>query len=87
MATLSDTQIQVRMNKNLKDEATQLFESMGMSLSEAIRTFLTQAIAEQGMPFRAHIPNKETLEAIRETENGGGTHYQTPEEFFKEMEI
>ncbi len=87
MTVLSDTQIQVRMNKNLKDEATQLFESMGMSLSEAIRTFLTQAIAEQGMPFRAHIPSKETMEAIRETENGGGTRYQKPEEFFKEMGI
>lgn len=87
MTVLSETNVQIRMSRDLKEEATQLFESMGMSLSEAVRTFLTQAIAEQGMPFRAHIPNERTLEAMRETENGGGTCYQTPEEFFKDMGI
>lgn len=87
MATVAETQIQVRLPKSLKTEATVLFENMGMSLSEAVRTFLVQAVSEQGMPFRPHIPNKETLEAFRETENGGGKRYKNVQEFFDDMGI
>ena len=87
MSTVTDTQIQVRLTQDLKEQASVLFEKMGMILSEAVRTFLSQAVAEQGMPFRAHIPNKETITAIKEVEAGGGTKYKNPEAFFKEMDI
>ena len=87
MNTATDTQIQVRLKQDLKEQASVLFEKMGMSLSEAVRTFLSQAVAEQGMPFRAHIPNKETVAAIKEAEAGGGSKYKNPEDYFKEMEI
>lgn len=87
MTTITETQIQVRLSKTLKTESTALFEKMGMSLSEAIRTFLTQAVSEQGMPFTPHIPNKETLEAFKETESGGGKRYKNVQDFFDEMGI
>ena len=87
MNTATDTQIQVRLKQDLKEQASVLFEKMGMSLSEAVRTFLSQAVAEQGMPFRAHIPNKETVAAIKEAEAGGGSKYKNPEDYFKEMDI
>ena len=87
MNTATDTQIQIRLKQDLKEQASVLFEKMGMSLSEAVRTFLCQAVAEQGMPFRAHIPNKETVAAIKEVEAGGGSKYKNPEDFFKEMDI
>ncbi len=87
MNTATDTQIQVRLKQDLKEQASALFEKMGMSLSEAVRTFLSQAVAEQGMPFRAHIPNKETVAAIKEVEAGGGRKYKNPEDYFKEMDI
>ena len=85
MAILTDAQIQIRLDKELKEQASHLFDKLGMSLSEAVRTFLTQAVAEQGMPFRAHIPNKETIESFKELENGGGTRCHTPEEVFKDL--
>lgn len=87
MNTATDTQIQVRLKQDLKEQASALFEKMGMSLSEAVRTFLSQAVAEQGMPFRAHIPNKETVAAIKEVEARGGRKYKNPEDYFKEMDI
>lgn len=87
MNTATDTQIQIRLKQDLKEQASVLFEKMGMSLSEAVRTFLSQAVAEQGMPFRAHIPNKETVAPIKEVEAGGGSKYKNPEDFFKEMDI
>ena len=87
MSTVTDTQIQVRLTQDLKEQASVLFEKMGMSLSEAVRTFLSQAVAEQGMPFRAHIPNKKTITAIKEVEAEGETKYKNPEDFFKKMDI
>ena len=87
MNTVTDTQIQIRLKQDLKEQASALFEKMGMSLSEAVRTFLSQAVAEQGMPFREHIPNKETVAAIKEVEAGGGSKYKNPKDFFKEMDI
>ena len=66
MNRVTDTQIQIRLTQDLKEQASVLFEKMGMSLSEAVRTFLTQAVAEQGMPFRAHIPNKDPEDFFRE---------------------
>ena len=39
MSTVTDTQIQVRLTQDLKEQASVLFEKMGMSLSEAVRTF------------------------------------------------
>ena len=87
MNRVTDTQIQIRLTQDLKEQASVLFEKMGMSLSEAVRTFLSQAVAEQGMPFRTHIPNKETVAAIKEVETGRGSKYKNPEDYFKEMDI
>ncbi len=87
MSTLIDSQVQIRLNKELKEKATILFNQLGMSLSEAVRTFLTQAVAEQGMPFKAHIPNNTTIDSFKELENGGGTRYKTAEDAFKDLGI
>ena len=43
--------IQVRMDPELKDNAHILYESMGISISEAIRIFLSQSVKEQRIPF------------------------------------
>ena len=43
--------IQVRMDPELKENAQILYESMGISISEAIRIFLSQSVKEQRIPF------------------------------------
>ena len=43
--------IQVRIDPELKDNAQNLYESMGISISEAIRIFLSQSVKEQRIPF------------------------------------
>lgn len=87
MNEISNSLIQIRLNKKLRDEASSLFERLGMTLSEAVRTFLVQAVAEQGMPFRPHIPNKETVESFHELEKGGGKRYASPDELIKDLGI
>ena len=62
---------QIRMSPELKAQASDLFDRLGMNMAEAMRIFLTQAVATQSMPFPIqYIPNKETKKAIEEVRQG-----------------
>ena len=39
------------VDEDVKNEAAELYESMGMSLSTAINVFLRQSVNERGMPL------------------------------------
>ena len=56
MAQASGT-FSMRIDPALKQQASQLFNDLGIDLSAAISLFLKQSVAEQGMPFQ---PSKET---------------------------
>ena len=65
--------IQVRVDDKLKAEADALFADIGLDTSTAIRVFLRQAVASNGIPFAIRRePNYETLNAIREARRGIG---------------
>lgn len=40
-----------RVNPEIKQEAIELFESMGITMADAINLFLHQAVHEGGIPF------------------------------------
>lgn len=40
-----------RISPKIKKEATELYESLGISLSDAINLFLYQSLREGGIPF------------------------------------
>ncbi len=65
-----NTTITIRMNKELKDKAQEMFSSLGLSMSTAINVFIQQSINYGGIPFeiRTYEPNAETIEAIKEVE-------------------
>lgn len=63
---MSTTMIHVRLDENLKNEAVSALEAMGLSLSDAIRVFLTRVVAEQQIPFTLRVPNAETQQAMHE---------------------
>lgn len=62
--------VSFRMDDDLKKQADELFNDLGMNLTTAFTIFVKQAIREQGIPFSItrETPNAETLEAIREVE-------------------
>lgn len=53
----------IKIDTDLKQQAEELFASLGLTISSATNVFLRQAIREQGIPFpiRREIPNNETL--------------------------
>ena len=64
------TNLTIRIDSSLKDEAESLFKDLGMSLSTAFNIFLRQAVRMQAIPFSISrgITNHATLAAMREAE-------------------
>ena len=61
--------IHARIEPQLKAAAEQVFSSIGISTTEAIRLFLKQVELHQGLPFPVAIPNAETTAAMAEANN------------------
>ena len=47
--------IHVRIDPKLKSKATKTFGAMGLTLSEAVRVFLTRAATDQAFPFELRV--------------------------------
>lgn len=60
----------IKIDPELKKEAQELFNELGMNLTTAVNIFLAQAVREQAIPFKVgmDIPNEETKAAIKEAE-------------------
>lgn len=64
------TTLNVRVDENVKKEASVLFNDLGLDLSTAVNIFLRQSIMRGGLPFDVvkETPNAETLAALEEVE-------------------
>ncbi|QDQ26580.1 type II toxin-antitoxin system RelB/DinJ family antitoxin [Chitinimonas arctica] len=58
--------VHVRVDEKLKAQATETLASMGLSVSDAIRVFLTRVVADQELPFDIKAPNARSRVAIAE---------------------
>ncbi|WP_215492062.1 type II toxin-antitoxin system RelB/DinJ family antitoxin [Fenollaria sporofastidiosus] len=67
---MSNTNLNVRLDKDIKKAAEDIYAELGLNMSTAINMFLRASIRKGGIPFdvRLDVPNKETLEAIEEGE-------------------
>ena len=60
--------------ENLKEEAEQLFDDLGLNMTSAITIFLKQSINEQAIPFMINKGNKETLQALKDIKRKENVH-------------
>lgn len=68
---------------NIKKEATEVFEKLGLDFSQAVNMFLRQVALNKGMPFDLKIPNKETISAINEDKSSMAT-FNSPEDILRD---
>jgi len=75
MALKKDAIIRIRVDSDLKDTASKLYEQLGINLTDAINIFLRQSVNRNGLPFNMVLdPNAETIKAIEDAEKGIGTN-------------
>ena len=62
------TNINIRMDKDVKMAAEKIFNELGFNMTTAINIFLRKAIQENGIPFdvKLNTPNEITLKAIED---------------------
>jgi DNA-damage-inducible protein J len=54
----------------VKDEATKVLATMGLTISDAIRLMLIKVAQDHKLPFDEFIPNAETVKAMEEARTG-----------------
>ena len=66
----------IRIEPELKEEASALFKSLGLDLSTATGIFYRQALRCHGLPFEVKLdePNELTYKAMDDAENGRDMH-------------
>ena len=64
--------IHARVDPKLKKSTEAIFSKIGLSTTEAIRLFLTQVKLHRGLPFPVSTPNQETVDAMRDVNEGKG---------------
>lgn len=87
--------LQIRVDENLKNEVSDLFERLGMDIPTAVRIFFKRAIIEKGLPFDVNeIPSTtaqdssrlmQALYALNEEAQRNGTAGMSEEEIEAEI--
>lgn len=72
---ISDCYVRARIDSNTKERATIALESMGLSISDAIRLLMLRIADERKLPFEVKAPNTKTKKAISELEAGKGIRF------------
>lgn len=65
---MATTPTQVRIDTEIKKEATALFANLGLDMSGAVNLFLHQCVLHGGLPFAVELPqySDKTLNAMSE---------------------
>jgi len=65
---MATTYLNIRTDKNVKEQADKIFAELGLNMTTAINMFLRTTIREHGIPFalKLDVPNDVTVAAIEE---------------------
>jgi DNA-damage-inducible protein J len=62
--------VRARIDERVKNQATEVLRSMGLTVSDAFRLLLVRVATEKTLPFEVGVPNKETVSAMKAARRG-----------------
>jgi DNA-damage-inducible protein J len=75
--------VRARLAPEVKEAAEAIFNTLGLSHSDAIRLFYQQVILTKGLPFKVKISNKETTGTLQQVQAGKKLkHYKNTKQLF-----
>lgn len=83
---MNDVIVKSRIDSELKADAEEILNKLGLSVSDVIRMTFRQIVARRGLPFDVKIPNDETVAAIKESRSMKITRRKSVKELFDELE-
>lgn len=65
---MATTNLNIRTDKDVKNQAEMIFNELGINMTTAVNMFLRATIRENGIPFplKVDVPNEVTKSAIEE---------------------
>ena len=84
--------LHIRVDDDIKKQATAALTTMGLSVSDAVRLFLRRVVVDQAFPLELKVPNAETQAAMNESRammasrrNGKG-RFASADEMFADLD-
>ncbi|SCX28279.1 MULTISPECIES: type II toxin-antitoxin system RelB/DinJ family antitoxin [Agrobacterium] len=81
--------VRARIDQDLKDDATAVLDSLGLTVSDVMRMMLTRIAREKALPIELTRPSAETLAAIEEARSIAArkrSRFNTAEELFDALD-
>jgi DNA-damage-inducible protein J len=71
MGMTANAVVRARIDEHVKEEASIVLASMGLTVSDAFRIMMIRIAREKALPFEPLVPNEQTMAAMREARVGG----------------
>ncbi len=68
----SNSVVRARIDEHIKEEASIVLATMGLTVSDAFRIMLTRIAREKALPFEPLVPNEATIKAMKQARSGKG---------------
>ncbi len=84
--------LHIRVDDDIKEQATAALTTMGLSVSDAVRLFLRRVVVEQAFPLELKVPNADTQAAMAESRammadrRNGESRFASAEDMFADLE-
>lgn len=62
--------VRARIDEHLKEEASAVLATMGLTVSDAFRLMMVRIATEKKLPFEPLVPNEETIAAMKAARRG-----------------
>lgn len=91
---MASSLVQIRLDDDLKSEASALYDALGLDLPTAIRMFIKRSVMVNGIPFSMTLPANEckayralrAMQEISETASAVGVSDMTLDEINAEID-
>lgn len=81
--------LHVRIDDEIKAQASEALASMGLTVSDAVRILLKRVVNDQAFPLELKVPNSETRAAMAESRRLMKTHqarFETAQALLDDLE-
>ena len=90
--TAQTSMLHIRVDDDIKEQATLALTTMGLSMSDAVRLFLRRVVVDQAFPLELKVPNAQTQAAMEESRammarrRNGENRFASADEMFADLE-
>lgn len=77
--------VRARIDEEVKKNAEEIFDDIGITTSQAINIFFKKVIRERGIPFELKLPTKRLENSIKEAKSNQTVKYSSIDEMMEDF--